>query len=410
MSSFFGFETDSPHQGSGQNKAFAEEDVAVYTWGDVSYDTLGDALQEAGDDLNDETFGSGPIGSFAVVWSFTVVLRSPSGKDFDFSATFDAARQSTSAAAPTQNASSGDPKGRGKNSIVVFKPHYYSDLYAAPSNAWNSTDPNAALPKFTSQSRTSDQKLQSSGLPVQASSVFSRLDHLASTRTEQRQSIPSSHPIVEHAPIMSDSYTSQPRTMAEIEADMRAAAMQQQLLAQKKELARIQMEQQLLAQQQRLQEEEVVRQEQERLLLEQQARQDPLWAIRQAMMEQKMATQGNMHERRSSGPSETSPVGRNRQPMSTIKPPQMVHGSAPQQQMMLQELLYHQQQQQRQFLEQQLHARQHTEQSETEFNEAQRRIQEAEILEAKHRRRISKIQAMVRQSWSHTYPFSHPLP
>lgn len=36
----------------------AAEDVAVYTWGDESYDGLGDALQERGDELNDETFGS----------------------------------------------------------------------------------------------------------------------------------------------------------------------------------------------------------------------------------------------------------------------------------------------------------------------------------------------------------------
>lgn len=39
------------------------EDVAVYTWGEESYDGLGDVLQEGGDDLNDETFGgTGPIG------------------------------------------------------------------------------------------------------------------------------------------------------------------------------------------------------------------------------------------------------------------------------------------------------------------------------------------------------------
>ncbi|KAK7030736.1 PAT1 domain-containing protein [Favolaschia claudopus] len=44
------------------------EDVAVYTWGEESYDGLGDALLEGGDELNDETFG----GSGAV------------GKDFDF--------------------------------------------------------------------------------------------------------------------------------------------------------------------------------------------------------------------------------------------------------------------------------------------------------------------------------------
>lgn len=41
------------------------EDLAVYTWGEESYDGLGDALHEGGDDLNDETFGSsGPIGTY----------------------------------------------------------------------------------------------------------------------------------------------------------------------------------------------------------------------------------------------------------------------------------------------------------------------------------------------------------
>ena len=41
------------------------EDVAVYTWGEESYDGLGDALQERGDELNDETFGgTGTVGGF----------------------------------------------------------------------------------------------------------------------------------------------------------------------------------------------------------------------------------------------------------------------------------------------------------------------------------------------------------
>jgi len=39
------------------------EHIAEYTWGEESYDGLGDALQEARDNLNDETFGSsGPVG------------------------------------------------------------------------------------------------------------------------------------------------------------------------------------------------------------------------------------------------------------------------------------------------------------------------------------------------------------
>jgi DNA topoisomerase 2-associated protein PAT1 len=42
-----------------------QEDIAVYTWGEESYDDLGDALLEGGDELNDETFGgSGPVGKF----------------------------------------------------------------------------------------------------------------------------------------------------------------------------------------------------------------------------------------------------------------------------------------------------------------------------------------------------------
>ena len=44
------------------------EDVAVYTWGEDSYDGLGDALQEGGDELNDETFGgTDAVGEKAVV-------------------------------------------------------------------------------------------------------------------------------------------------------------------------------------------------------------------------------------------------------------------------------------------------------------------------------------------------------
>ncbi|KAI0704296.1 topoisomerase II-associated protein PAT1 [Cytidiella melzeri] len=71
--SFFGFEQPIDLEeekrkileGAGRGEG---EDLAVYTWGEESYDGLGDALQEGGDELNDETFG----GSGAV------------GKDFDF--------------------------------------------------------------------------------------------------------------------------------------------------------------------------------------------------------------------------------------------------------------------------------------------------------------------------------------
>lgn len=58
--SFFGFESSKLEQ---EKKKFLEgglqesEDLAVYTWGEESYDGLGDALLEGGDELNDETFG-----------------------------------------------------------------------------------------------------------------------------------------------------------------------------------------------------------------------------------------------------------------------------------------------------------------------------------------------------------------
>lgn len=64
--SFFGFETSNLEQ---DKKKFLEgghqetEDLAVYTWGEESYDGLGDALLEGGDELNDETFGgTGAVG------------------------------------------------------------------------------------------------------------------------------------------------------------------------------------------------------------------------------------------------------------------------------------------------------------------------------------------------------------
>jgi DNA topoisomerase 2-associated protein PAT1 len=75
---FFGFPDDE------LPKVGPDEDLAVYTWGEDSYDGLGDALQEGGDDLNDETFGSvGTVGQycFFLVEYFSLSL---SGKDFDF--------------------------------------------------------------------------------------------------------------------------------------------------------------------------------------------------------------------------------------------------------------------------------------------------------------------------------------
>lgn len=57
---FSGFANESNTAFGGFNSAGAEEDVAVYTWGES-------ALEEGGDAFNDETFGdSGPIRMFFV--------------------------------------------------------------------------------------------------------------------------------------------------------------------------------------------------------------------------------------------------------------------------------------------------------------------------------------------------------
>lgn len=51
--------------GSGANGASGA--MPEFTWGEESYDGLGNALLEGGDDLNDETFGgSGPVGEWPV--------------------------------------------------------------------------------------------------------------------------------------------------------------------------------------------------------------------------------------------------------------------------------------------------------------------------------------------------------
>lgn len=65
--SFFGFET-SPDAIQKEKEKFTQQGLeagklAVFNWGESDYDGLGNALQEGGDELNDETFGdSGPVG------------------------------------------------------------------------------------------------------------------------------------------------------------------------------------------------------------------------------------------------------------------------------------------------------------------------------------------------------------
>ena len=55
---FGGFQQTTADDTFGLNNAGAEEDLAVYQWGDV-----GGSLLEGGDEMNDETFGdTGAVG------------------------------------------------------------------------------------------------------------------------------------------------------------------------------------------------------------------------------------------------------------------------------------------------------------------------------------------------------------
>ncbi len=83
MSGFFGFDAVLPERRAAADDpggarygaqddpfgAGATEDIAVYTWGTEDYDDgLGKALMEGGDDLNDLTFGDGPISESCSCW------------------------------------------------------------------------------------------------------------------------------------------------------------------------------------------------------------------------------------------------------------------------------------------------------------------------------------------------------
>ena len=83
--SFFGF--DQPNSLEDEKRKFLErglqdsgqEDLAVYTWGEESYDGLGDALQERGDEMNDETFGgTGEVGTCASVREYAALSQTTS--------------------------------------------------------------------------------------------------------------------------------------------------------------------------------------------------------------------------------------------------------------------------------------------------------------------------------------------
>lgn len=271
------------------------------------------------------------------------------------------------------------------------------DSLIAHADLWASKDPTSAFPKHVNSTHSSTTQPPKPAVPG-GPSVFSRLDSVEAHATErhypqqQMPTVPVSEPVLQP--------DTKPRTMAEIESEMQAALRQQRLLQQQQQLERLQAEreQQILREQLLRQEERRLYEQEQARLREQQALQDPLWAIRQTMIESNGMLPPS-HEKRPSIPG-SSPMTQQRKPMPPNLPMQggsMGPINPAHNQMILHELLFQQQQQQQQqFLDHRVQiGNQHheLERNDVAMNaESQRRMVEAET---KHRRRIAKIQAMV---------------
>ncbi|KAK7686235.1 hypothetical protein QCA50_010455 [Cerrena zonata] len=185
---------EGPPNGGGQ-----QEDVAVYTWGEESYDGLGDALQEGGDELNDETFGGG--GSV--------------GKDFDFAGTT-LPEDVRSHQAPRESTSQIVQPVHHSQSYVVEENHRLQPQ-AAPSSRqahslesiWDDKSPFSVLPRTNGSHRSGEHR----ATPSQNYSSYGNQAH------EAHVGQPSAEPL--H---LGGVHSQGVRTLEEIEAEMRQAA------------------------------------------------------------------------------------------------------------------------------------------------------------------------------------------
>ncbi|KAG1850650.1 topoisomerase II-associated protein PAT1 [Suillus subluteus] len=193
--SFFGFERSNLEQ---EKKKFLEgglqetEDLAVYTWGEESYDGLGDALLEGGDELNDETFG----GTGAV------------GKDFDF-------------ASQTLPAPVGATRGRFTPTAEPFRERTpvvertesasKSRLSPAPKSLesiWDDKSPFSMLSRAAGHQRVPSNLMKSPFPPSRSPALNAYADH---------------RPLSQQQPVSHGINQTGVRTLQEIEAEMRAA-------------------------------------------------------------------------------------------------------------------------------------------------------------------------------------------
>ncbi|KAF8449234.1 topoisomerase II-associated protein PAT1 [Boletus edulis BED1] len=247
--SFFDFEASSLEQNleSGRQES---EDLAVYTWGEESYDGLGDALQEGGDELNNETFG----GSGAVGQSITCSLP---------------LRERT----PAQERTYAAPKFPERaNPLSLTWVGISPALASAPSaphsleSIWDDRSPFSMLRGANGAARVTDHRPSSTSRHL-ASPTTSSLAHGQQTLADHHRTPDQQL----HQPISHGANSFGARTVQEIEAEMRLAAQQarqrQELeLRQRERELRLAEEQQLSQQQQQQQQQQLRDQDRLRLL------------------------------------------------------------------------------------------------------------------------------------------------
>ncbi|KAI0031285.1 topoisomerase II-associated protein PAT1 [Vararia minispora EC-137] len=195
--SFFGFDQNNDVLARDKERFLRgeqpREDLAVYTWGEESYDGLGDALQEGGDDLNDETFGD------------TGVV----GKDFDFTQQTLPVKDRLTPSAPHH------VQHRSMSSAATPEVPKLPKPVEAPAprqpSLWDEKSPFSVLPRSAHSSRS-------------VAGLASQHKHAANGASPSLHHVPS--PSIPAAQIYTPSQTAmQPgRTLEEIEAEMLSAS------------------------------------------------------------------------------------------------------------------------------------------------------------------------------------------
>lgn len=222
--------------------------VAVYTWGEESYDGLGDALQEGGDDLNDETFGA--VGSI--------------GKDFDFSASALPEDDFLSKSIPPSTSIKGQ---LSRNEVTQSPPP--TQLPRSTSHSleaiWDDKSPFSVLPRANGANRMSEHQRNS---PAPSPPRFSPFG--AGTSPLISHQHPIGHGVGHNQ--------QRARTLQEIEAEMLAAVQESRqrelLMLQQRKLLEEEQHMRLLQEQER-QKRLFQEQQLQRLLQHQQERTPP---------------------------------------------------------------------------------------------------------------------------------------